>query len=776
MIPLKTKKINYFEDLNSLNFEKDIDNSSIKGKRKLFFSERESNYKNKLKYNIKTLNISKHNIKRKIFNLDYIQNRNKKERYNSLFGDFFYKWTNNTRDLELDENCKTSDYNNKNCIGHSNKKINNIEYIKNEKYSELKYDDNKIFNQDYSNFVKEKIDYIKDNTIENTQVRLESNFDDLNGKEIKLKLESIKIHFKPIKDGNKLSNINVEEEDNKSKDNPSKDIILFIPLYYAFLFCYKNLDFFKHILISTITFYNNFEKIDFDGKLISSSLTAIDLKDHQETGIKRRVSCNLKNQTISAKIDRQLQPKKALPFRKLVTNNYTSFTKTLKNSHINERKKAEAININTFSNLKNNILENNQIQKKKEDIIHSNRNKNSNSLYNIHFLSEKNTKIDEEKNKNNNYNYNEYIFLWETCSKTFLVNVQMPMIYFKYKSIKKDIMAFCDKNLFLYIYKNNFINWDFYVLNFLFSIKTFRKIILNNYSLSKNFLLNDISSKTIYNESKPKIIKNNIKSRNNKKSNIKENNTCIEAKQKKYNFFDEYIIINKNHNKVYNILNENKESYLFFYTDNSYNNSIIKFYSYIISIDYDKLNPKIKWKYFLDFKKMKKLNEISKYESLDLFLPKIVKTDFQNGLLSMDFSLFDEFNIETLEYEKKNIINSNKLKNKTVGLNNTQIKDELCIEILYPFIQVEKVLKEKIKIEEDMSINNISFFKNKIKLDINFLQKINNYRIDSWSKIILGIINNNDNNNSNISSDLIGENIPFRKRKGLKMGTYLQKK
>ena len=166
---------------------------------------------------------------------------------------------------------------------------------------------------------------------------------------------------------------------------------------------------------------------------------------------------------------------------------------------------------------------------------------------------------------------------------------------------------------------------------------------------------------------------------------------------------------------------------------------------------------------------MKKLNEISKYESLDLFLPKIVKTDFQNGLLSMDFSSFDEFNIETLEYEKKDIVNSNKLKNKVEGLNNIQINDKLCIEILYPFIQVEKTLNGKEKIDEDLYINNIDFIKNKVKLDIKFLQKVNKYKIISWSKKILEIINNNNENSySNKSPDLTGKRRLSYKKKVIK--------
>ena len=38
-------------------------------------------------------------------------------------------------------------------------------------------------------------------------------------------------------------------------------------MYYAFLICHKNLNLFRHILMSSITFSNDFETITFDKKL-----------------------------------------------------------------------------------------------------------------------------------------------------------------------------------------------------------------------------------------------------------------------------------------------------------------------------------------------------------------------------------------------------------------------------------------------------------------------------------------------------------------------------
>ena len=752
LIPVKRKKINFYEDMNWKNNENNNEEPIIKPNKMLFLSPKESLYRTKIKYNINSLKTSRQILRNKLYKLSLSKIKNKKERYNTLFLDFFYKWNkNNQMNSVYNENCKINSYSSRDYIDCSKNKDNNyntIENIKSENYSELIYDDNKIFNQDYTKFINERIEYIKNNTIENIQEKLVSVFDDINGKEIKLKLESVKINFKPLK--NKYNIIKSYNPNNLN--NQDKTIILYIPLYYAFLICHKNLNLFRHILMSSITFSNDFETITFNDKIISSLL-----KDYN---IDINNSCKIEFNHSKKNINPiDMSPKKNYSFRKLATKNYSSFGSNAFTDH-----KAGNINpANTFTALKNNFVDNlsKNNNKKKEAIFHSNIKRNT--LYNSQYLFENNNTYDNNKNEenknlinNNNSNYNEFIFLWETYSKTFLVTIQMPMIYFKYKNLKNELAAFCDNNLFLYIYKKNFINWDYYVLNFLFSIKAFRKIILNNYSINKKYILNDLFSRTTNKENsynpnniitfrnKGKIIKNDNERYN---YNLKDN--------KKYESLNETIIINKNKNKIYNIMNENNESYLFFYTDDMYNNSIIKFYSYLIIIDYEKLNPKLRWKYYLDFKKMKLLNEITKYESLDSFLPKIIQTDFQNGFLSMDFSLFDEFDVEVLGYEKKNIIKKNKIKTKTngsnTGINNIPNNKELCIDIKFPFIKVEKIYTNN---------NNIDFRKNIVDLDLNFLQKINDYKINSWSKKIIEILNkSNDNliNSTHLSPGMISK-------------------
>ena len=761
LIPVKRKKINYYEDLNFIKEEKNNEEKPIKPQNLIFISPKESLYKKQLLQNINTLEISKKMFRNKLNFLSALHSRNRKERerYNSLFLDFFNKWSSNPMNNTSNKNesfsmCANNFSSSRGFIDCSKREndLNTIEYINNNKYSELKYDDNIIYNSDYSKFINEKIEFIKHNKIENNQTRLESIFDDSNGKEIKLQLESVKIIFKVISEKTKYNKRYNKATSDKAENEPKKEFILFVPLYYAFLLCFKNFQLFKYILTASIKFSEDFEKISFHENTISAVLEAI--TDHfKKNNLSPKKNTNL-----------PISPKKNAPIRKTATKNYSTFHNNLFGEKFNSINSLNSSNSSKNNNVDN--LLNIKKKKKKEEVIHPHNRRNMNKLYtNSNLFASEKTEENENKNKsrfrdgsidnnildniNSNFNsYNEYIFLWETDKKTFRVTVQMPMIYFKHKTLKNEIKAFCEKNLFLYLYKINFINWDFYVLNFLFSIKAFRKIILSNYSLNKIiYNHNDIYSKNME-IGKPLCMNNMFTFKNTTKSRTIINERYIKNvkigpnfEDQTYDIFNENIIINSNKNKVFNILNENNESYLFFYTNNSYNNFIVKLYSYLIVIEYEKLNPKKKWKYYLDFKQMKQLNEITKYESLNSFLPKIIKTDFQNGMLSMDFDLFHEFDIQILGYEKKNIIKLTKSKNKNNIQNNSLIANDLFIDIQFPFLKVEKIINQKSNDEEESK--NFVFSSNKIDLDVIFLQRMNDYKMNSWSKRLLEIINNN---------------------------------
>ena len=706
LLPIKREKMEFFEDLKENKKEsgkKDEISLFSKNNKFLFNTSRESFYKNKMRKNLK---ISKLLFKNRLLNLEKTRHLTKNnQRYNSLFLDFFHKWN---KDKIEEFNCiydEESKINNIDKISHTfANHIDDYKHIINEKYSELKYDDNLIFNSDYTPFVNDRLDFILLNNIENVETILESNFNDLNKNEIKLRLESIKIIFKPIK--SKISSLNNFPS---KESNPKKNIILYIPLYFAFIFCLKDVDFFKYILLSCIIFSEN-DKIIFDENLIKPALKALFSQKKEEKNDQNKIARN-------SGVINTVNKKSNKTFRRTATKAGISFRKS------SVEKKGTTIGNNNskiFNMARNSILDytTNFKKKKKEEVIFSNKKKNNYFHHNNESDNINENVINKIYNRKEINQYNEYIFIWETNDKTYLVNLQMPIIYFNYKNLKEEIATFCDKSLFLYMYKNNFINWDFYSLNYLFSLKVFRKKILQNYAfVRKTFLSKE----------------NNVLNQINKKSRILSSNSTFNIKRD-ININEEIPIINRDKSKTYNMINNSNESYIFFYTNKLYQNTLIKVYSYLILIDYDKLNPKIRWKYVLDFKQMKLLNEITKYEPLETFLPKIIKTDFQNGNLFIDFSVFDEFNINILGYEKKNLtnnINEYNSRNKTIGVLSTCTKEneDLCIDIKFPSLKQETIFKD--------IDGKISFKKTNSNLDINFLQDLNSYKMDIWSRKIL---------------------------------------
>lgn len=742
LLPIHKKNFIFYEDVekNRKETEKNEEISLFNKKSKFMVNSfRDSFYKKKMKQN---LNISKILFKNKLFNIEKSKDLNKNnQRYNLLISDFFHKWSKDKSRY----NTAYIDKKNNNNVSNSISINKNYKHILSEKYSELKYDDNLIFNTNYTPFVNERLEFILLNNIENVETKLESKFNDYNENEIKLRLESIKLNFQPIRSKiAALSSFSSKEKKNK--------ITLHIPLYFTFIFCLKDVDFFKYILLSCITFTED-EKIIFNEAMIKPALKAIFTQKKEEKNQKSKN--HLRNSGIINTLNKKSTTSTNL--RRTLSKPGSNFKKSS-----GEKKGNNGVNINSskvFNMARNSILDNSPFEfrkHKKEEIIHSNK------RYKNYFYSDVvNDRIGNDISKINNRKeinqYDEYEFIWETIDKTFLVNIQMPLIYFNYKNLKEEIATYCDKSLFLYMYKNNFINWDFYSLNFLFSLKLFRKRILQNYSLAKNNIILP-KHNLEHNLYGNKFLKNL-----NKKTEIRINSSSSNIKSKIDNN-GEVMIVNKDKNKIYNMINDNNESYVFFYTDEFHQNTLIKVYSYIISIDYDKLNPKIRWKYVLNFKLMKLLNEISKYEPLETFLPKITKTDFQNGTLSIDFSVFNEFNIDILGYEKKDLSNNNihtgsnssnsmnNTRNKIAGLMSSYTKEnnELLIEIKFPSLKQEKIIKQ----END----NILFKKINTDLDINFLQNLNRYKMDFWSKQILEEINI-DNNQSLYSNKLITPHI-----------------
>ena len=611
-----------------------------------------------------------------------------------LYEDFFYKW-------------KKKEEDNKD----------------NSKYSDLCYDENKIFYCDYSELIKEKIHFCKNNKLENLQKKLKIIFEDKKKKKIKLELISMKLIFEPIKeDKNKYEkeddkynfedykeiyssqqNNTINDDYYNNNDTSEKNNIITFPLSYVFLFYINGIDYFKNILIGSIKFSNDFKNVYFQENEIYSII-----RNNKKFNRKSREIFNLK----------KMQKKNTQFFKKGVTTRVSSSSSSsnqkqflsLKSFNYEKEKEKEKKTEENMENIDNSESIENMlyITNKKIKIIHSN--------YDL-----RNKQI-----KKKDINYSEYNFIWETPNKSYKVRIIMPLIIFWSEHIQKNVITFCDKELFLFLLKNNFINWDYYILYYLFSLKLFRLIILKGLSFYSKY-------------------------------NIKNHGIDILYMKHPLTYINENTMLLNINRKIYNQYNDNQESYKFFYTDNFSINSIIDFHSFHIFIENDKLNENTCYEFCLNFKQMFYLINISYYENLEKFLPKIIQINFEERKINIDFSVLEYFSNKILgkintqriyekKFEKKDVMVSNK-SNRAKSTSNKRYEwDNMIIDIKMPFIIKEQFVKSNV-------LNN-----NVKKFDLNtyFLNILKKSGNNLWSKKILQLLDLKDNNPFNNSNlDLV---------------------
>ena len=242
------------------------------------------------------------------------------------------------------------------------------------------------------------------------------------------------------------------------------------------------------------------------------------------------------------------------------------------------------------------------------------------------------------------------------------------------------------------------------------------------------------------NKIKP-LLQTLIKDKNINNQNLEENKSNDMNNNKPENLNMPLSFLNKilytRNKRYYNFLNENNETIRFFYTDSFNINSIIEFHSYIIDIDYNGLNPNKTWKFYLNFKQMEYLTLINKYELLETFLPKIIKCNFELGTLDIDFSVFNDFNANILNYKKREVIN--KYKSLFIDETNNKKNNNMKLVIKNPYVTIEKMV-------EGINFTNTS---DEIELSSKFLNKLRRIKNNIlWTKIILKIIDKKDKENS----------------------------
>ena len=599
----------------------------------------------------------------------------------------------------------------------------------------MKYDENKIFFSDYSELIKEKINFCKHNKLENLQKKLNISFEDKNKKKIKLELISMKIIFEPIKDetlinkketdeykfedykeiniSNRINSLN-DEFEYYNDDTTEKKNIITLPLSYVFLFYINGLDYFKNILIGAIKFSNDFKNVHFEENEIYSIIRS-----------NKNYNQNLKiNSNISKRINTKDGGKYHFPKRGVTSKMQVSGT--VINKQFSSLKSFSNLDKNKEKNVDNTSKENIlYATKKKIKVMHSNHDlKNK-------YLNKKDIK------------YSEYCFIWETPNKSYKVRIIMPLIIFWSEHIKKNIIIFCDKELFLFLLKNNFVNWDYYILYYLFTFKIFRLIILKGISYYSRY-----NSKSSY------MINLYIKQFMNK---INENTNILNINRKIYNHFS-----------------AKNETYKFFYTDNFSINSIIEFNSFHIFIENNKLNNKICFEFCLNFKQMIYLININNYENLNFFIPKIIQTNSSEGTLDLDFSVVEYFNAEIFGKLSRNKLNKKDSNISLIEMKNKNFNkkcewDDLIINIVMPFIIMEQYVKT------DLLKNNVK----KVELNMNYLNILKNSGSNLWPKKILQLLelktNNRGVNKSNSDLTKVASKDDMNYETNKRYDAFLQK-
>ena len=199
------------------------------------------------------------------------------------------------------------------------------------------------------------------------------------------------------------------------------------------------------------------------------------------------------------------------------------------------------------------------------------------------------------KRNKNDLRFNYFIFFWASNTKTFIVTVTIPCVHLNIKENKICINHFLDFELLFYLYKRNFLNWEYYIIKNLSSYSKFRNIFLQIDSFSKIF------NKTIF---------------------LKEPKTRI-------NTFQEDLLIN-------------------IYTNQFNKNHLLLFKAFYIIVTLTNLilNQEKKYHIYFNFEQYVKLYEIAKYSSKIFFLANFLEINNDLNTLDFNFNEFDAFDIK----------------------------------------------------------------------------------------------------------------------------------
>jgi hypothetical protein len=72
--------------------------------------------------------------------------------------------------------------------------------------------------------------------------------------------------------------------------------------------------------------------------------------------------------------------------------------------------------------------------------------------------------------------FNNFIFFWITNTKNFVAKITLPCISLKIVDYNININHYLDYEFLFFLYKNNFLNWEYYIIRYLSTYSKFREI------------------------------------------------------------------------------------------------------------------------------------------------------------------------------------------------------------------------------------------------------------------------------------------------------------
>ena len=310
-----------------------------------------------------------------------------------------------------------------------------------------------------------------------------------------------------------------------------------------------------------------------------------------------------------------------------------------------------------------------------------------------------------------NKKYHIYKYLWISYEKIFEVKVIMPCIQLVVKTTKTVIHKFIDEKLFTFLYCQDMLNWDFYLINYLFSFKSFRKIIDTISSKVKT------NNQILYINKKIKMSENRIKENNLNNKMASFIFTNRENKNYILNFTPMYLIIPY---KIKNIKNLNKTINFYF--------TIGEFLSLI---------------------------ESAKFVDLQEYLQKFIEYNSITGEITFDYKNFNSVKKENLK-----LININNNINMNINKDNSSSSDneeeenvENKIMLMKTSITLHSFFNGEL-IDTSSMNNNIENYMNKnfinYHVKISLLKKINfSKNIDEWGTNLIHLLDKLNNLNHN---------------------------